>query len=252
MINIDVFGGSGGWLFFKPKSIMEVYNDYFAGISAIFWCLTNQFEQFCFRLQYANHSAKLLEWFRNENPSTRLELAVKTIYETHFSQGGCNGVIARWKRYEHGFKGRSAIKLFNYELFNDWRDRFERVQILQEDFVSLIHRYDAKNVLYFCDPPFTMAKKSSDRYYELNFSEDDHIRLSNVLSSIKGKVIITYNDDPIIREIFSNFHIKEIEVQYTAGPKSTYRTELIITNYPLAQQLKLTKFTRKTSIEGIS
>ena len=227
---------------------MEVYNDYSAGVSAIFWCLTNQFEQFCFRLQYANHSEKLLEWFRNEVPSTRLELAVKTIYETHFSYGGCSGVIARWKRYEQGFKGRSAIKLFNYELFNTWRDRFERIQILQEDFETLIQRYDAKNVFYFCDPPFTMAKKSSDRYYELNFSEEDHIRLANVLSSIKGKVIITYNDDPIIRDIFSEFHIKETKIQYTVGPKSTYRTELIIANYPLKTNRKLTKFVKMKPI----
>ena len=39
----------------------------------------------------------------------------------------------------------------------------------------------------------------------------DHARLKEVLSGIKGKFILTYNDDPFIRKLYSGYIIDEIE-----------------------------------------
>lgn len=252
LINVEVFGGSAPWLFFKPKSVLEIYNDYDEGVSSFFWCLINDFERFCFRLQYMHHSELILEWFTNFTPRNRLELAVKTLYEVYFRYGGLRrGVLVRWHNIE-SWKGRTHLPLFMFELFDDWRNRFSQVQIYSEDFEQLIERIDKKEVLYYCDPPYTEAEKKG--FYGKNFSEEDHFRLAEVLSGVEGKFLLSYDDKPFVRELYSKFHIKEVKLNYgiQGGSKEKKYQELLIANYPIAKRMELTDFIRKEPIQQMS
>ena len=74
--------------------------------------------------------------------------------------------------------------------------------------------------------------KTDETYYD-GFTTDDHVRLKNVLSGIKGKFILTYNDDPFIRNLYDGYKIDNVERNHnlrTRYEKSRYR-EIIITNY---------------------
>ena len=48
------------------------------------------------------------------------------------------------------------------------------------------------------------------KYYEGSFAEADHERLKAVLSSIKGRFILSYNDDAYVRELYKGYNIEEI------------------------------------------
>ena len=72
----------------------------------------------------------------------------------------------------------------------------------------------------------------------------DFERLVNELSRIKGKFLMTINDSPRIRKMFSKFYIKPFvadtnlrNIYYTKnGQKTSHpyqRKELFIANYPL-------------------
>ena len=70
----------------------------------------------------------------------------------------------------------------------------------------------------------------------MGFTEKDHIRLRDALLGIKGKFLLSYNDCPYIRELYSRpgiwiegkTRISNIAQRYDAGKQYP---ELFISNY---------------------
>lgn len=229
---IEVFGGSGVVLFNKKQSEIEIYNDLDKGLSAIFWCLVNDFERLCFRLQYANHSEPIFQWFKEYNPKTILDLAIQTIYLIQYSFAGQREGIYR-KNDVKQQKGRKR-SLFHYDIFNNWHTRFKEVQIFSESFETLIPKHSNDELSFFyVDPPYTITKKI--KHYELNFTDQDHIKLRDLLANCKGKWLLSYDNVKFIKELYQGFYFKEIAVQYTMKKNQSY-TELLIANYPFRKQ----------------
>lgn len=246
----EPFGGSGVVLFNKSKSIMEIYNDYSKGISAIFWCLINEFEKLCFRLQFAQQSEAIYQWFNDSyDPQTKLDLAVKTIYRIHFAYSGKEDTtFSRWPLIaKDGNFRQNRYILYEMNLFTKWRERFLHVQIYSEDFEKFIHRTDQAKTFYYCDPPYIIAKS----HYKHIFKFEDHERLAKVLSTIKGKFLLSYDDYPLIRDLYQDFEMKEVNLKYYAGVngRDKLRTELLISNYKLPKRQKLTEFIKIEEIE---
>jgi DNA adenine methylase len=58
--------------------------------------------------------------------------------------------------------------------------------------------------------------------------------MAALASTIKGKVMISLNDHPEMRQVFSSLHIETVEIEYCLGNWYEYgaqRGELVITNY---------------------
>ena len=79
--------------------------------------------------------------------------------------------------------------------------------------------------LFYCDPPYHKTEK----YYDAEFSHDDHLRLKRCLNGIQGQFILSYNDDDFIRDLYHDFDIIPVERQNNLS-KGTYK-ELIIKNF---------------------
>ena len=99
------------------------------------------------------------------------------------------------------------------------------VTIEHKDFENLIKVYDRSNALFYCDPPY----HKSEKYYDAEFTSSDHERLKACLSNIKGRFVLSYNDDDFIRNLYKDFKITEVERQNNLS-RGSYK-ELIITNY---------------------
>ena len=99
------------------------------------------------------------------------------------------------------------------------------VVIEHKDFENLIKVYDRPKALFYCDPPY----HSTEKYYDVQFTEADHIRLRDTLKNIKGKFLLSYNDDEFIRELYNGFKIDAVERQNNISGRRF--KELIITNY---------------------
>jgi DNA adenine methylase len=86
-----------------------------------------------------------------------------------------------------------------------------------------------QNIGCYLDPPYY----GCENYYgDGIFSMDDFGKLSGILRGLKGKLILSINDHPQIRETFKGFRISKEKARYTAGhtsPKQT--TEFLISNY---------------------
>lgn len=127
---------------------------------------------------------------------------------------------------------RRSYGCINKDLSPDYLGNFEKrlksgtgVIIEHKDFENLISVYDRKNSLFYCDPPYHKTEK----YYDNEFSEKDHIRLNNCLKGIKGRFILSYNDDSFVRDLYKEFDIIPVERQNNMS--SGKFKELIIKNY---------------------
>jgi DNA adenine methylase len=73
-------------------------------------------------------------------------------------------------------------------------------------------------------------------YYQCTFDEADHINLAEILKSISGKFILSYDDHEMVRELYKDLNIREVDsVRYSMnnkpGTANRHCGELIITNF---------------------
>lgn len=51
----------------------------------------------------------------------------------------------------------------------------------------------------------------------VGFGIEQYEEMAEILSSLKGKAIISLNDHPDIRRIFAGYHIETTDIRYTVG-----------------------------------
>ena len=54
--------------------------------------------------------------------------------------------------------------------------------------------------------------------------------MRKVLKEIRGKFILSINDHPRMREVFDDFFIKPVDLNYSVGPNEKTGYELLISN----------------------
>lgn len=214
---VEVFGGGGSVLFAKEKyAQLEVYNDANGDLVNLFRCIRFH----CGELQreisgYVN-SREVFEDIKAQihmRGLTDIQRAAMFYVLVKISYG------ADSRSYSCNRKNISPDYLEKIE------ERLKFVVIEHKDFEDLIHVYDRPGALFYCDPPY----HTTEKYYDAKFSNSDHERLNACLKAIKGRFILSYNDDAYIRELYKDFVITEVQRQNNLG-SGKYR-ELIIKNF---------------------
>ncbi len=93
-----------------------------------------------------------------------------------------------------------------------------------------------EDVLVFADPPYVRDSElnQSAKLYEFGFSLDDHHRLRDVAFGSDHAVCLTYDDHPLVRELYRGWRIHQVSWHYCGTVTNRRRGhELIITNYPV-------------------
>lgn len=124
-----------------------------------------------------------------------------------------------------------------FGLITELKNRMANVVVENQDFETLINHYDRPDAFFYADPPYF----STEDMYAVGFNLDDHVRLKNTLKNIKGKFLLSYNDCPEIRELYSGFSLFDFSrthsmaQRYEAGKEFK---ELLIGNYDLYERAK--------------
>jgi DNA adenine methylase len=131
------------------------------------------------------------------------EQAFNTILRNRTFHGG---IMAHGSSLiKHGEKGKGvASRWYPETLAKRIRDIHEirdKITFIEGDGLSVIEKHARKaSTFYFVDPPYTASeKKAGKRLY--NHSEIDHSRLFDLLASAKGDFLMTYDEDPTVREM---------------------------------------------------
>jgi DNA adenine methylase len=84
----------------------------------------------------------------------------------------------------------------------DVAGRFRTVMIDCLPATELVAKYDAEDVLFYCDPPYVPESRylQQANIYGKEMTLDDHIALLDALLACKGKVMISGYDSPLYAE----------------------------------------------------
>jgi DNA adenine methylase len=99
---------------------------------------------------------------------------------------------------------------------------FARARVTNLDFESMLS--DDGCAAIYLDPPYFRA---GPELYQHSFSAADHLRLRNLLRHTGHDWLLSYDDCPAIRDLYSFACIEEVEVTYSVS-KSRRTRELLI------------------------
>jgi DNA adenine methylase len=228
----EPFVGMGG-IFLRrssrPKT--EVINDISGDVVTFFRVLQEHYPYFLDMLKWRLASRSEFERLRGQDPDrlTDLQRAARFLYLQKLAFGG--KVVGR----TFGVDARQGAR-FNVSklepMLADIHDRLGGVTIEQLPYQSFLARYDRPGMLFYLDPPYFGCE---DDYGAGTFDRGDFERLAGALAGARGKFLLSINDTPAVREIFSAFEIRDIETTWTMATATTGAgkrvNELLISNF---------------------
>ena len=224
----EPFVGMGGiFLRRRHAAKAEIINDYSRDVSNFFRILQRHYVAFLDMLRYQLTMRAEFERLLAVDPDTLtdLERAARFLYLQRTVFGGKPGSrsfgvsIARPARFD-------VTKLV--PVLEDIHSRLSGVVIERLSYEHFMPKYDRADTLFYLDPPYYGCE---DYYGKEMFSRADFSRLAALLRGIKGKFLLSLNDVPEVREIFSDFRLIPVRLKYSVNAQgATDAQELIITN----------------------
>lgn len=222
---VEPFVGMGGVFFrraMRPK--LEVINDVNRDVVNLFRILQRHYQQLLDVLKFQLYSRADFARLRATDPDqlTDLERAARFLYLQKSGFGGMG------RSFGTDFNGTRWSLSKIEPLLEAAHERLDGVLIDCLDFGACIERYDSRpGTLFYCDPPYWGC---TDDYGKNVFAEADFERLKGLLEAIQGRFILSLNDTPEVREIFGQFDIEEVTLNYQVSGKKTPAKELTISN----------------------
>lgn len=237
-VYIEPFGGAAHVISQKSRVNHEVYND-IDGIVVNFLIQTiENTEKLIERCASIPYSRELYERYRREElPRDPFEQAVRFFYlnRSAISKGNAEEVPQTGWRHSTSSSQNPAKGYVNAcQRIRSFAKRMQGVMIERADFKTIIEKYDSEEALFYVDPPYVGREK----FYAGGFTLQDHYELGELLNSVKGKVVLSYYDDPIIQEMYSHWNIERHEAfkQAVGGQNiGGQAEELLIMNYETKQ-----------------
>jgi DNA adenine methylase len=228
----EAFVGMGG-IFLrrdaKPKS--EVINDRSRDVSNLFRILQRHYQPFIEHLKYGLTGRAEFNRLLDSPPHTLtdLERAARFLYLQRTAFGG--KVSGRNFGVSVGMPSRFSFTRL-LPVLEDVYERLADVVIEDLDYKDFIARYDSAETLFYLDPPY--FGNEGDYGRDL-FDRAEFEKMAAILKGIKGRFILSLNNRPEVRKIFSGFHAVPVKTTYTiaAGNRAKEVGELLISNVKL-------------------
>ncbi len=223
----EVFCGGASVFFRKEESRYEVLNDIDHNLITYFRVVKERPFEFLQQFRLLLASRAIFNQYKEalSDPGlTDVERAAFYYYVVKLSFGGMGSTfgVTTTTKTKLNLVDIDHITLTAYQ-------RLRRVTIECLDWRAFIPRYDREHTLFYLDPPY---RTPSSRAYPSLLTDEDYRVLSGILSSIKGKFLLSINKDEYILDLFSDFVIEEIETTYSVQKDtSTPVTELLIKNF---------------------
>lgn len=228
-IFIEVFGGAGSVLYQKEASKLEVFNDINSELINLHRAIRNNPQSLSIYLNDLLVSREIFNDIKTSNLRGRnnIEKAAFYFYQLTQSFGSKGNNFAMAAK-----SGRKPKDI--YRNFKTISERLKGVTIENMSFNKLIPLYDKEEAFFYIDPPYV----DTEFYYKNTggFGMKEHEELAELLSNVKGKFLLSYNDSVVVRELYKGFNIRPTkEIRYTLGSnmhkKEKNVNELFITNY---------------------
>ena len=223
---VEPFAGGAQVFFHKPPSKVAILNDLSDDIVNFFRVCQSHSPEL---IRYVQHMVAARTWFellQKMDPKvlTDVQRAARFFFLQKVDYGG---LVA------HRNFALQVVQSTHWnperipKLIENTARRLQNTQIESLPYEQIIRKCDRPSTFFYLDPPYYGKK-----LYQFNFKEEDFRELVRLLADLKGKFILSLNDVPEVRSIFSDFRIQSIQLAYSAQKKIGKRyPELIIKNF---------------------
>ncbi|EFO29112.1 D12 class N6 adenine-specific DNA methyltransferase [Roseibium sp. TrichSKD4] len=235
-------GGAGAALILLASGDVDalMLNDADLRIYSAWHAMLEETDLFISRLEQVH--LDMDEWYRHRETVTNFkgseydfELGFSTFYMNRTTRSGIVINAGPIGGYDQSGKWKINAR-FNVDNLKKrilWLgNNRRRIALSNKDGLSFIdqsrRKTDPSKIFYFIDPPYV---KVGGRLYLNGMSEAKHVALSDILTS--GSVpnwILTYDDAPLIREIYHTQNCSSISVNYSLQSKRRENEILIEPN----------------------
>lgn len=222
---VEPFVGMGGIFLRRPfRAKSEVINDISTDVANLFRVLQRHYVALMDMLRWQITSRAEFERLlaANADTLTDLERAARFLYLQRTAFGG--KINGRGFGVAPGAPARFDVAKLGAVL-EEIHERLSGVVIERLPYAQLIARYDRPDTLFYLDPPYWGCECD---YGPGVFDRTDFERLAALLSGIRGHFLLSLNDTPGVREVFSSFSIEAIETTYGIGAAPQKAAELLI------------------------
>lgn len=226
---VEAFCGGGALYFLRAvPAKTEVLNDVNGDLVNLYRVVQHHLEEFVHQFKWAISSRKVFEWQQMARPETLTDIqrAARFYYLQQHAFGGkvtgqnfgtaTTGPAINLCRIEENLS-MAHLRLAGSGTYVEnlpWQD--------------CVKRYDRAHTFFYMDPPYWETEG-----YGVPFEFDQYEKMAKFMATCKGKVMVSINDHPAIRQVFKDFHIMELDIKYAVanvGAQQTSR-ELVIMNW---------------------
>lgn len=237
----EPFCGGAAVFWGKEPSPVEVINDVNTEVINFYSVMQNKFEPLYALVQETLHSRKQHQDAEviYKNPHLFTDVDRAWAFWVQCNQSFSSNICAGWG---YARKKNSCEKKthFNKERFKEvFRDRLKFVQIECTNALKVIASRDSEDTFFYVDPPYPNTCLGHYAGYKMSDFEE----LLTLLSSIKGKFLLSSYDYPELDKAVKKFKWhqfkKEMTITASKGEKGIGRTkkkiEVFTSNFKLPQ-----------------
>lgn len=206
----EPFAGSLAVLLAKPRSSVEIVNDLNGDLVTLYRNIQYHLPALVSELDWLMSSRKNLHDFIAQPGLTELQRAARFLLVNRTSFGGNMHSFGVAKTAGGGV---SFDKVALQNVMGPVRERLNGVVIENISYERCFANYDSKDSFFFMDPPYLETKQ---RAYA-SWSEADLRLFRQRVEKLNGKWLVTLNDAPFNRELFSDCNIVATETQNRCG-----------------------------------
>ncbi len=214
-VYIEPFAGGAALLLAKPPAKSEILNDLNGDLMNLYRCARIHTKELLRLVRWMPSGRECFKQIRASIPETDLQRAARTFYLLKCSTFG----------QAHSWLNKPLPRGLGRK-FVAFRKRMERVILECRPAEDLLKLYDSPKSLFFLDPPY-VGTGHLDSYS--NWTPDHLQELAQKLRSIQGRFILTIDDRPEHRALFSDYTQIPVTTKASMRPGETFG-ELIIHN----------------------
>lgn len=236
----EPFGGSAAVLLNRKPSPIETYNELDGEVVNFFKVLREEGEALISAISLTPYSRE--EFVKavtepTENLSSferarRFYVKARQV-RTGLAQAATPG---RWSYSKtnscNGMSKEVSAWLNSIDKLREVVERLLTVQIENLPALEIIEKYDTEGTLFYCDPPYPKEARKSKNVFAFEMTDDDHIKLSELLHNVKGKAAVSGYRCNLLDELYSDWNYIEAPEKNCCSVKKP-RREILWTNYDL-------------------
>jgi DNA adenine methylase len=235
-VYLEPFFGSGAVLFAKPKATIEVVNDARAELVTFFRVLRDCRPELEEKLRLTPYARD--EFYAADLSEPGLpELEVARRFWVRVNQSFARTANHRrgWSITTGAHQSVSEGVVARLDRLDACAARLLTVGIENCDGIDLIERLGAEDAVIYADPTYLKSTRTSPNDYEDELTEEDHIRLLDVLRATPASVVLSGYPSELYADSLHDWHTIEVPVTLKSSNASRSengaRTEVLWTNF---------------------